>query len=74
MAGCTRIPEGQGGNPIRVDMLGGTFQFCERRYRSSDLVGLWMIDFKQHSVVRLNNERTISHVETPRLNMAMKLL
>ena len=58
MAGSHRIPQPQRGEPVGVDVLGGSLQLGERGNGMTALVGQGMIDLQQQGSVGLDDEGT----------------
>ncbi len=62
VTGGTGVPQRQRGDPVGVDMLGGTFQLGKRGDRGTRLAGLRMVDLKEQGLVRLDDQRPVGHL------------
>lgn len=55
------VPQRQRGDAVGVHVLGCALQLRERRQRGARLLRLFVVDFQQHGLIRLHNERSVSN-------------
>jgi hypothetical protein len=65
VAGGAGVPEGERGDPVHVDVLGGAFEFGERRDLLAAFVGHQVADLEQQGLVGLDDERSVGHGRQP---------
>ena len=65
VAGRARIPQCEGCDAVRVDVLRGPLELGEWRNRAPGLVGRGMADLEQEGLVALDDEGPIAHADSP---------
>ena len=61
MARGAGVPQRQGSDAVGVDVFGCAFEFRERCDRGPRGVGLLVVDLEQDRLVRLDDQRAVSH-------------
>ena len=55
------VPQRQRGDAVGVHVLRRALQLRERCQRGARLLRLFVVDFQQHGLIRLHNERSVSN-------------
>ncbi len=61
VTGGTRIPQPEGRQPVRVHVLGRTFQLGERRDGHPAVAGVLVVDLEEQGLVGLDDQRAAGH-------------